>query len=436
MYRLGPEYCSKIAAAVAASGSAFPFYLNFLVAANSGGTCPHLTTSHTSPSAARNAHIDLLRGIAILLVMLLHFALAFGLGNSPIGDLLGKKLLGAILWNGNYGVTMFFVISGYLITSNALLRFGSLQAIDWRAFYVMRFARIFPSLLLALAIIVPLGCLDVPFFNNSDDGHVYPASFFVLAAGSVLTFWHNVLMANVGWFNYCLNVYWSLSVEEVFYLVFPLACIALKSQPKIVALCCVFIAVAPLYRYQNAGSELLFECGYLACFDAIAFGCLAALLAQRWRPQGKAGAAMRALGAITLTATYLWGIHGHESYGFTCIAVLTAMLLVAAPQGTSPGKKSLLPTRLMRWLGRHSYELYLFHIIVLATMRNITDREHLSYAMRLPWLLVYLLASALIAAVVSRYLGEPMNRWIRSRWTWGRGLAAPNPGGLTAESVR
>ncbi|MES2952538.1 MAG: acyltransferase [Pseudomonadota bacterium] len=397
-----------------------------------------MTTLLTHTATARNTHIDLLRGVAILLVLLLHFALAFGLGNSPVGDLLGKKLLGAILWNGNYGVTMFFVISGYLITSNALARFGSLQAIDWRAFYVMRFARIFPSLLLALAIIVPLGCLDVPFFNNSDDGHVFPASFFVLAAGSVLTFWHNVLMANVGWFNYCLNVYWSLSVEEVFYLVFPLACVALKSQRKIVALCCVFIALAPLYRYQNAGNELLFECGYLACFDAIAFGCLAALVAQRWRPLGRQGILVRVLASIALVATYLWGIRGHESYGFTCIAVLTAVLLIATPQVQSIGKKLWLPTRVVGWLGRHSYELYLFHIIVLATMRNITDRDNLSYAMRLPWLLVYLLASALAAALVSRYLGEPMNRWIRSRWTWGQGLAAsiPSPRGLVAENTR
>lgn len=67
-------------------------------------------------------------------------------------------------------------------------------------------------------------------------------------------------------------------------------------------------------------------------------------------------------------------------------------------------------------MGRHSYELYLFHIIVLAAMCNITDREHLTYALLLPWKLVFLLASALFAALVSRYVGEPMNRWIRGRF--------------------
>jgi peptidoglycan/LPS O-acetylase OafA/YrhL len=374
-----------------------------------------LTTLPKPIATTRNPRVDLLRGVSILLVLLLHFALAFGLSDSPLGDLLGKKWLGAIVWNGNYGVTMFFVISGFLITSNTLLRHGSLDKVDWRAFYVLRLARIFPSLLLALAIIVPLGCLDIPFFNNSDDGHVFPASFFVLAAGSVLTFWHNVLMAHVGWFNYSLNVYWSLSVEEVFYLVFPLACIALKSPRKMVWLCLVFVAVAPVYRYIHA-SDLLLECGYLACFDAIALGCIAALLARRWQPQGKRAVLLRVAGVVALASVYLWGIRGHESFGFTAVAVVTALLLVASPVGQHRAWLSFWPVRGLGWLGRHSYELYLFHIIVLAVMRNITDREHLSYALRLPWLLVFLLASALLAAVVSRYFGEPMNRWIRGRF--------------------
>nr|WP_295773815.1 acyltransferase [Rhodoferax sp.] len=374
-----------------------------------------MASPHPS-TAARNPRIDLLRGVSIMVVLLLHFALAFGLSDSPLGDLLGKKWLGAIVWNGNYGVTMFFVISGYLITSNALSRYGRLEKVDWRAFYVLRLARIFPSLLLALAIIVPLGCMDIPFFNNSDDGHVFPISFFVLAVGSVLTFWHNVLMAHVGWFNYSLNVYWSLSVEEVFYLAFPLACIAFKSQRKIVWLCLVFLAVAPAYRYLHADDELLFECAYLACFDAIAMGCMAALLAQRWQPQGVRAMLLRIAGVVALASVYLWGIRGHESYGFTAVAVLTALLLVASPTGQHRAWLSFWPVLGLGWLGRHSYELYLFHIIVLAAMRNITDREHLSYALRLPWLMVFLLVSALLAALVSRYVGKPMNRWIRGRF--------------------
>jgi peptidoglycan/LPS O-acetylase OafA/YrhL len=372
-----------------------------------------MTISQSSTTSARNPRIDLLRGISILLVMLLHFGLAFGLLNSPVGDLLGKNILGAILWNGNYGVTIFFVISGYLITSNSLLRFGALENIDWRAFYVWRFARIFPTLLLALSVIVALGCMGVPFFTNTDDGHDFPASYFFLAVGSVLTFWHNVLMENVGWFNYCLNVYWSLSVEEVFYLAFPLVCIALRSQLKIVSLCLVLIAVAPIYRYQHSGEELFFECGYLACFDAIAFGCIAALVAQRWQPKGIAGIVVRLAAALALTATYLWGIGDHESYGFTGIALFTAILLVSSPMNATARWLSFFPTRVTCWLGSHSYELYLFHVIVLAALRNLTDKAHLSYGMRLPWLLLYFFLSALVAVVVAKRFSSPLNQFVR-----------------------
>ena len=106
---------------------------------------------------ARNAPIDLLRGVAIGLVLLLHFSLTYRLSKSPLADWLGVGAVRALVNNGNYGVTMFFVVSGYLITSNKLRRFGTIGAIDVRAFYVMRAARILPLLLLAVLIIVVLG---------------------------------------------------------------------------------------------------------------------------------------------------------------------------------------------------------------------------------------------------------------------------------------
>jgi peptidoglycan/LPS O-acetylase OafA/YrhL len=120
--------------------------------------------------SARNSSIDLLRGVAILLVLLLHYSLSYRLSKSPLADWFGADTVRAVVNNGNYGVTMFFVVSGYLITSNTLRRFGSLGAIDARAFYVMRAARILPPLLLAVVIIVTLGLLGVPMFGNSDAG--------------------------------------------------------------------------------------------------------------------------------------------------------------------------------------------------------------------------------------------------------------------------
>ncbi|MGK5028522.1 acyltransferase family protein [Janthinobacterium sp. MDT1-19] len=367
----------------------------------------------------RNRHIDALRGAAILCVLVLHFALAYGLKNSPLSALPGW-LLGAA-YQGNYGVTMFFVISGYLITSTSLRRWGDLARIDLAAFYAYRIARLLPSLLLALSLIVLLGVLDVPFFANSDGGKDLPASYFFIAIASILTFWHNVLMQSAGYFNYCLNVYWSLSVEEMFYLLLPLSCRFLRQRQAIMLLCGAAIVAGPVYRSLHADNEIYFMYGYVACFDAIAIGCLTALLTQHWQPGTRAGQRLRWVAGLALAALYVRGIGGHEVFGFSAIALASAAFIVGATAGQAAGQSRPGP---LQWLGRHSYELYLFHIIVLAAMRNVVDKAGLGYAERLPWLALFLAATALAATLVARTVSEPANTALRRRF---RGVVAAAP---------
>ena len=369
--------------------------------------------------ATRSARIDFLRGVAIACVLILHFTLAFGLADSLLGDLVGRGAIKAIAFNGNYGVTIFFVISGYLITSGILKRWGSLRDIDVRSFYVMRAARILPSLLLALTIIVVLGVLDVPYFNNGDAKPPLPASYFGIAILSVLTFWHNLLMQSSGYFNYCLNVYWSLSVEEMFYLCLPLLCLLLRRTWLVAAVCLVAVVIGPIYRGAHAGNELYFMYGYFACFDAIAIGCLTALLAPRLALPPHVRRILRVACGIALPLIYLRGIADHEMFGFTAIALAAAGILLGAHGEQQPGWTTGRLAAPLRWAGRHSYELYLFHVIVLAAMRNILTRAELSHAMRLPWLALFLACSALAAMLVSRHISEPANRalrgWYRQR---------------------
>jgi len=361
----------------------------------------------------RNSRVDFLRGVAILLVLLLHFTLAFGMKNSPFELILGPKLARALIFNGNYGVTLFFVISGYLITSMSISRWGTLEQIRPRAFYTYRFARIAPSLFLALTIIVLLGCLGVPYFTNTDDGHRLPASYFIIAIASVLTFWHNVLMQSQGWFNYCLNIYWSLSVEEVFYLALPVAFLVLRRNWLFVLACLALIVYAPIYRAAHVDNELYWECGYAACFDAIALGCLTALLARKWAPTGRIAGFMRAIAALGFVAIYLNGIDEHEIFGFSAIALCASMYLLASARDTGLGPAIGHLAKPLRWLGRHSYELYLFHIVILALMRNVFARGELApYAWGM-WLALFIALSTLIAYAVARYISEPANRALR-----------------------
>ena len=107
------------------------------------------------------------------------------------------------------------------------------------------------------------------------------------------------------------------------------------------------------------------------------------------------------------------GIGGHEAWGFTQFAVATAGLLFFTSAGAGRALASARALAPLRWAGRHSYELYLFHIVVLAVMRDVLPRNQLGYAYKLPWLAVFIAVSALVAAVVARHVSEPANADLR-----------------------
>ncbi|WP_211443844.1 acyltransferase family protein [Collimonas humicola] len=372
----------------------------------------------------RNFRIDLLRGISICLVLLLHYQLSYSLTDSPLRYLLSKEAIRALTLNGNYGVTMFFAISGYLITATTIQRYGGLAQVDIARFYVFRMARIFPCLLAVLAIIAILGLLGLPaFMNVAKPG--WPAVGMPLAVLSVLTFWHNVLMQHAWYFNYAMNIYWSLSVEEVFYLLFPLLCFGLKREWAIAAVWVVAIAVGPIYRSFHTADEIYFMYGYAACFDAVAFGCLAALFAGKVRLRGWLWRLAQVAAACLVASIYLRGIDGHEIFGFSLIAAGTSVLLLGARNEKVPAW--LQGSRLLaaiRWLGRHSYELYLFHIVILGLMRSVVPKGAMPYAWKLPVLALFLLVSALAAGLIARFYSEPVNAWLRQALLRPRPAAA------------
>lgn len=351
-------------------------------------------------------------------MLLLHFSLTYNLVNSPLSLLVPARWIRAAVINGNYGVTIFFVISGFLITSNNLLRYGRLADVRLPQFYAFRFARIVPPLILALCVIVLLGLLNVPSFTNSRLGSEMPPAFFLVAIFSVLTFWHNVLMQIVGYFNYCLNIYWSLSVEEVFYLTFPLACALLKRDRLIIALCLAAIVFGPVYRSVHTDNEIYFMYAYPACFDAIAFGCLAAVLHGKLHIGRRLGVLIRCAAGLGLAVSYFAGIDGHEIFGFSLVAICVVGLLTNAFDAPARQAK-FLPGRWIGWLGRHSYELYLFHIILLAGMRDLVPKAALPYAAKLPLFVLFVALSCLLAAVVARYFADPLNSRLRQHLARG-----------------
>ncbi|AOJ88554.1 acyltransferase [Burkholderia sp. MSMB0856] len=359
----------------------------------------------------RNARIDVLRGVSILLVLLHHFNIPYSLRDTSVARMLGWDAVHAVVRNGNYGVTMFFVISGYLITSNARRRWGSLGAMDVRAFYVSRIARIVPCLLLLLALVNGLAAAGVPIFANHAPQGV-AVSFWLVNLAS-LTFWMNVLIGTYGWVNYALGVLWSLSVEEVFYLSFPLLCIALRRDALLFAFWLAVVAIGPVYRVTHAGDEGGFLYAYFACFDGIAIGCCTALLAGRAGWRRLADAPVQWLTAIAMTVLYLaWPIAQSHVTGVSAMALGTAVLLIGAhARGErAPPGRALAP---LRWSGRLSYELYLFHLIALGALRTVWPPATMHGDGKLLLLVAYLVLSAGLSAAVARGYATPLERIIR-----------------------
>lgn len=353
--------------------------------------------------------------------MLLHFGLAYGF-KLPLPEVVPPAWVRAVLVSGNYGVSMFFVVSGFLITSNVLRRYGALAAVDMKAFYLSRLFRLGPLLLLMLAIITALWLAGVPKFGNFHNKQPMPSWFQWVAIFSVLTFWHNVLIEVVGnWFNYAMNICWSLSVEEVFYLVFPFLIRFVRARWQLlVAL--VFIMAGPAYRWLHRDDENYFLYGYLACFDQIAIGCLAALVAVRARGSNvivrRAGAVFY---AVVLAYFYLQGFDGHEAFGFTCVALSTAGLLicVADLRVNALGARLMSP---LSWVGSHSYELYLFHLIVLGILTEIWPKATLDFNinMKLPLMALFFALSMMVAAFAARFIGNPLNQYLRRRYAFSK----------------
>jgi peptidoglycan/LPS O-acetylase OafA/YrhL len=320
----------------------------------------------TTAAATRNAGIDWLRGLAILLVIVHHVALPFRLPLRPslLGDWLPRRFLNAISFNGYEAVFIFFVVSGFLITTRMVLHDGELARVNLRRFYAARALRILPLLAVVLAVLTVLGLLGIPGFAPENGEHTVGG---LLA--SALTFTFNWYEGRTGWAPAGWDVLWSLSIEEVFYLGFPLLCLWLPRRILVGALVILALSLVPLRSLVPVSDEVWWEKAYLPGMAALAWGVLAALLAQRWRPGLRTARLLGVLGMVCIVLVLGWPdlVHRHLFKSAMYLLCVGACLLLVAFHAHPPA-----PRRGLHWLarmGRLSYELYLSHMfVVLATV--------------------------------------------------------------------
>ena len=366
-------------------------------------------------AAARNPGIDLLRGLSIVLVVMHHVGLRIPIKACALAGFLPKWFLDALVWNGTEAVFIFFVISGFLITSNSLARWGRLGAIQVRAFYARRAARILPCLLLLVAVLSLLHLAGARDYAITRTGQSLPG-----AIRSALGLYLNWYEGHTGYLPGNWDVLWSLSIEEVFYLSFPLVCLLLRRDRILMPALALFALTLPWSRGALAGNRIWQEKAYLPGMAAIAAGVLGALVASHVRPRPWAIPVLSALGGAGLVAVLffedrLWPRLGN---GALLLLVVAALLLVLACHWQAEGttRRALPGLGWLRSFGRLSYEIYLTHMFVVWPVVRAFKASGGGLRWGLLWYVPALALSWLLGWLVAMGLSGPGERALRRRF--------------------
>jgi peptidoglycan/LPS O-acetylase OafA/YrhL len=374
-------------------------------------------------SGARNPGIDLLRGLSILFVILNHLGLRIPLRKTALADVVPTWFLNRLSYNGYEAVFVFFVISGFLIAGNAITRWGSLERIDVRAFYARRFARIVPCLLALLVVLSVLHLAGVQDYVIHREGQSLAGA--IRAAVGLHLNWYE---GRTGYLPGNWDVLWSLSIEEVFYLGFPLVCLATRPRWVLTLLLVLLALSMPWTHAALRGNEIWQEKAYLPGMSAIAVGVLGALLVSHWRlPPRRTSLLLGWLGAAGLIAATICGAAMwrllRDGY-MLLLAVSVLCLLLACEQRQRRGAwRAWWGLEWLRSWGRLSYEIYLSHMFVVFAVVRVFRSSGGDPRWGLLWYLLALPLCWLLGKAVERWLSLPCERWLRSRLLPGANVA-------------
>ena len=350
----------------------------------------------TSPDrAAAPRHLpqlDGLRAIAVLLVCWHHW--------------MPRRYHAGINW-GSTGVDLFFVLSGFLITGILLTCRRSLeegrQSVGFlaRRFYVRRLLRIFPlyyAVLLVASVALTL-----------DPG--------VLV--SLWTYTFNLWGAYRGVLSGTLiSHFWSLAVEEQFYLVWPWV-ILLAPRSALVPIVAATLAVGPLSRGLLYAAGAPFDAMRMvttSCLDLLAAGALAALLVERRGLEALLASRLARGTGLVGAALFAWGaaiqVRAPGRDGATALDVLVvytrwplfAWLVLAAARGFGGLAGRVLGARPLAYVGKVSYGVYVFHAFAL-----VLDRVGLAGFHPLLRCAAYLAFTLVVAELSWRFFESRIN---------------------------
>lgn len=360
--------------------------------------------SSTAPDALQAAllqpripGLDALRALAVFLVLADHSGWA-----GPFG---------LPLFDGGFGVMLFFVLSGFLITRGLLAELRERDGIDLGRFYLRRAARLLPVFyvyVLVGLVLLTLAHRPVPW------GAIWSSSVYVV----------NYYQAFTGAASHYLSHCWSLAVEEQFYMLWPLALLLVHRHAKVswqgvLTLTLVLIGCRLGWVVAGASDEYLYRAletrgdqlalgGLLAC--AVASERIRAGFA---RVPARGWVLMACLGLIVLSFNTFRGTNVLKyAVGFSVESMLVTLALpiviLAASQPSGPASR-ILNARWAAWVGRISYGIYLFHPMVLHPVRNTLTRLGMNNDLAIA---ISMVAVAIVAHISFRWFEEPLRQRI------------------------
>lgn len=336
--------------------------------------------------------LDGLRGLSVLSVLIFHAVPTW-------------------LTGGFLGVDIFFVLSGFLITSLLLKEFDDTGKIDFLKFYSRRWFRLAPALMLLLLVYV---FVLYAFVSG--------ASFLKQGVDVALAMTYTTNWARAWSLKESADLghTWSLAVEAQFYLLWPFVVWALlkllrKNSNLISIFVCLAITSLAIRLYllnQGATIERVYN-GLDTRFETLVWGAVLAAYMRVRRPQASACSAMyldwaACFALITLFLEAQWTSALYYELGITVVSILAAFLIFSTVIGGSNLIKNILEYPIFVWIGSVSYGIYLWHFPIIRMLLNL-DISGI-------YLLVSVLSLTLPIAAISHYFLElPTQIWNKRR---------------------
>ncbi|MCT4781747.1 MULTISPECIES: acyltransferase family protein [Exiguobacterium] len=304
--------------------------------------------------------LDGLRTFAVLAVILFHV-------NTPY------------ITGGFLGVDVFFVLSGYLITGILIREWANAGRLDLKRFYIARFRRLLPALIFMLSVVMTVVWLFEPDLLNTVRQDTLAALVYVN------NWWY--VFHDVSYFESFgkpspLQNLWSLSIEEQFYLVWPLLLlIGLKSKRRLLQVVSVMLVASAAWMAFNFTPGVDPSRVYYGTDTRLFALLVGALLAFGWQPDAfkrempdigrrilNMGGGMALLSLLVImTAASAYGTFLY--YGGFLLVALASAILIAATAHPSTVWSRLFGSKWIRLIGTRTYGIYLWHypVIILTT---------------------------------------------------------------------